>query len=958
MGSNDRSKDEDIEMDFSKFKKFFNQKTVNVLIILILILIPVVLTIYIRLQPDKLVATDAWAQSSVENYYKNQIATQVASQYPNLPVAQRNKLVDDQYAQFKVTNKDQINQQITQTAAYFKTGFEYQENGTTYTFLGDLDSYYYLRQARNLETKGTICDKIVDGVCVDDHMIAPLGAVAAPSMHPYGIVYLYKLLHTFNSKVNLMHAQFLLPTILAVFGAIAAFFIGKRLMNEVAGFFAAMFITLSPLFLTRSLGSDTDIWNIILPLILVWVFIEAYETKTLWKKFTLLGIAGLVTGLFSFAWSGWWYIFDFMLIGVVAYIGFEIIKNYIQHKNIKKLFTKEIKLDALMILAFIVSTAIFVSLFTGFSGFTSAFSAPFQFSTTLKVAAYANLWPNVLTTVAELNDANISTIISQVTSNMSILFSLALLGIVFTLVKREPDFKEYLLLAFSAIVYLFLISNSALNMNPILYMIVMAIPILAAVILLLTHKESVVDVKVAFILMIWFIGMIYTGIKGVRFILLMTPVFSIAVGVAIGYIYQYVARVFQNALHIKEVLSKLIVFLILCLILIAPIEIGIAAGKSYVPSMTKGMWDSLTKIREESKPDAIINSWWDFGHWFKYVADRRVTLDGASQNHPAAHWLGLLLQTPNENETVAILRMLDCGSNSAFDEIDKKYQDTEKSQNVVDDILSKSETDANTDLKDLGFSDAEIKNIDNFTYCTPPEDFLITSEDMVGKAGVWAHFGLWDFDKAYIINEVKPKTLTQGVKLMEDRWNYSEDKATSIYYDVQALTTDKEMNDWIAPWPSYASSSLIPCQNATKDIVYCDVNMGIGSNGQQNVVLERAAINISNPSKAQALLGMYDPSTNARLGENIATWNTIIIANDSYQKYTGNNATFNLALLLNIQETGNTTTYSAVVSDASIIDSTFTKLFYLDGKGMDHFEKFSDTTDITGSRIIVWKVKW
>ena len=33
-------------------------------------------------------------------------------------------------------------------------------------------------------------------------------------------------------------------------------------------------------------------------------------------------------------------------------------------------------------------------------------------------------------------------------------------------------------------------------------------------------------------------------------------------------------------------------------------------------------------------------------------------------------------------------------------------------------------------------------------------------------------------------------------------------------------------------------------------------------------------------------------------------------------------------------------------------------MFYLNGHGLKYFDKFSDLSDITGGRIIVWKVNW
>lgn len=946
-------------IDFSKIKKIFHYKHLNLVILLVLLIIPILLTVYIRLQPQYLPATDNWAINSVHNYYKNSITQQINSQYPNLPQQQKDSLVNDQFNAFLKTNKDQMDTQITETSNYFKTGFQYTENGHTYTFLGDLDSYFYLRQSRNIQDKGMVCDAVIDGRCRDTYKIAPLGDDAVPSMHPYGIFYFYKLAHVFDSKINLMQSAFLIPTILAVITTIAAFFIGRRLMNTAAGFFAAMFVSLSPMFITRTLGSDTDIWNIMFPLVIVWLMLEAFHAKKTWQIITYSALTGLGMGLFSFAWGGWWYIFDFIIAALISYIVILLVKNYIKHKKIGSLMSHELKITGLIFVTIIVSTIIFVSAMSSFDAFKNVIAEPLGRTQTLKFATNADLWPNVLTTVAELNEASIGTIINQTAFGINIFFALALLGTIFILIKKDPGLKEYLLIGFSAILFLFLTSQTGLNLSTITYLIIMITPVGIAILFFIIDKETEtslekLDIKPALLFTIWFVGMIFASTRGVRFILLLTPVFGISIGLALGYVYKLVSRFFTNSMKIKENLSKIIVFCLLLLILIIPIQAGISSGNNFVPSMTKGWWDSLTKIREDSKPDAIINSWWDFGHWFKYVADRRVTLDGASQNHPNAHWLGKILQTNNEKESVAILRMLDCGSNSFFEKINEKYKDTEISQNIVAKTILMDKNNATNYLKSLGFENTE--EIIKLSHCDPPENYFITSGDMVGKAGVWAHFGLWDFDKSFIINHVRPKSLSEGTAILKERFNYSDEESARIYYEVQALQTDREINDWISPWPGYATGSTFNCPEK-EGIVQCNLNMAIANNGQTTTVIERVIINATKPESSQMIIAFYD-QTGRKLQETAGSFYELVILENATKKYRSENASIGLSLLISVEKQENLTTYKGLISDPLLIDSTFTKLFYLDGKNMKQFEKFHDTTDITGTRIIIWKVKW
>ena len=150
---------------------------------------------------------------------------------------------------------------------------------------------------------------------------------------------------------------------------------------------------------------------------------------------------------------------------------------------------------------------------------------------------------------------------------------------------------------------------------------------------------------------------------------------------------------------------------------------------------------------------------------------------------------------------------------------------------------------------------------------------------------------------------------------------------------------------------------MISCQNVS-EMVVCVLNIGIGSNSQQNVILERAIINMTNPSDSVFHLVYQDTTTGSQVGENFLGMKEVVISDKNLTKYEVNNASISLSVLIDVTHNNNQTQYNALVSDPLLVDSTFTKLFYLDGKYMEHFEKFSDITDITGSRIIVWKVKW
>ncbi|MFH0869479.1 MAG: hypothetical protein V1866_00300, partial [archaeon] len=230
---------------------------------------------------------------------------------------------------------------------------------------------------------------------------------------------------------------------------------------------------------------------------------------------------------------------------------------------------------------------------------------------------------------------------------------------------------------------------------------------------------------------------------------------------------------------------------------------------------------------------------------------------------------------------------------------------------------------------------------------------------------VWAHFGLWDFDKSFIVNNVVNKNFEEGTKLMMDRWNYTEDQAATIYYDVQALQTDREVNDWISPWPNYFTTDWSPCKELNNSVVdnktnittvtksmVCVINRVVSQDSSSRTVIEGAILDLGNYKNSHLVVAAYD-TTGLRRGSGKAIPASFkVLTNESIERVALDNVTFPYDVIIDMVNS------RLLVSDPLLSESTFTKLFYLDGRYMKHFEKFSDITDVTGQRIIIWKVNW
>ncbi|MCX6707455.1 MAG: hypothetical protein NT001_04935, partial [Candidatus Woesearchaeota archaeon] len=164
---------------------------------------------------------------------------------------------------------------------------------------------------------------------------------------------------------NLMGAFFLIPIIIMALAVIPAFMIGRRLGGDVAGFFTAVLIAIHPAILSRTMGGapDTDPYTVFFPLLIFWLVIEAFESEKIITKAIYASLAGIATGIFAFAWSGWWYIFDFVIAMICLYLAYYVISEYFIRK---KRLINDIKNDAkaknlvIMLILYVVLSSIFV----------------------------------------------------------------------------------------------------------------------------------------------------------------------------------------------------------------------------------------------------------------------------------------------------------------------------------------------------------------------------------------------------------------------------------------------------------------------------------------------------------------------------------------------------------------------------------------------------------------------
>lgn len=864
---------EEISIDLISLAKFFKKYAA-----FFIVLIPVILSIYIRMQPADLPLTEQWAANSVIGSIRSQVLSQINSQYPNLPEANKNTIAESELQRFLQQNKNQVDQQISSASSYFKSFFQNEEGNF---YMPDIDPYYWYRYARNIVEKGMIGDEIRDGRDWDNHQLAPLGReVSADRFHSYFLAYFYRAGHVFNPDLSLMESVMYQPVFVVALSVFLAFLIGRKISGNMGGFFSASMVAVNSSYVGRTLfgHTDTDSWIIFFSLLIAWLFLESFESYSISKNIILAVIAGFFTGLFSFAWSGWFFISDFIFAMIGVTLVYYILINFKHTKMdfVKIIHIKQVRHILISGFVYFIAVGISVSLFSNFALFKGSL-LPFSFISIKDPVRSSNLWPNVLTTVAELNEGSYNQIINSMGGKFIWYFGLA--GILLTLLKRDSEGNR--------------------------------------------------DVKYVILLGLWVAASSYASLKGIRFTLLITPAFSIAFGAALGFLYTYIIKWASKELHIHRLISGSILILFSLLFYINIANASLSAARSDIPIMNDAWYNSLAKIRDNSKENAIITSWWDFGHHFKALADRPVTFDGTTQESPNSHWVGRMFMINDEKEAIGILRMIDCGQNNAYWSISDKINDVHKSLKLLRRVILLNKEGAQKELLDNGFSREEAEKILGYTHCEPPEAFAIASEDMIGKSGVWGHFGSWNFERSDIWFNTKSKSMEDAVKYMTDKFNYSKEKAEGVYFEIQSLNTPNEANAWISPWPGYGGTAGCSRNNESENLVVC-------SNGFQINLTSMDIFGMGQQGAVRPALFAYPVEDGVKI-----------------KSFDGNTVPVGFTLVPKSKNS-----YEIVLSSPELAGSMFTRMFYMNGHGLSYFKPFSHERGLTGTDIYVYKADW
>ena len=560
------------------------------------------------------------------------------------------------------------------------------QNGLPYMY--ELDSYYNYRMTKDYIDHGYLGDTRVNGQNWDLHSYFPPGRSAEyPPLIVYVATLLYKFVNLFGS-VPLIVTCFWLPAFIGPLAGVVAYLFVRNFTNEYGAVAAGILTTIVPIYFFRTVPGwfDTDMFNVLFPILIMWLITEAACTEDNKKIISLTILASFSTLLFALAWEGWFYVFYMIIISLLTYITVSKIRGFKTGRiwKILGLF------------------AVFTILFTIPTGVSDLglLVDPVSFMS----ISNQSVWPNVYVSVSELEQPSIE----EALAGVGPAFLGGILGLlwIFRVLINKKLKKRFL--------------N---RMTWFLYSLLVVWTFVGIFFL----KEGVR------FLMILVPPMVVSS--------------GIMVGIAVDYLSLLKKSERFPIFRRRKNLIKTLAFCILLVVTVPAILNVYVTFSTLEPSANDDLWDVAIWINNNTSNDTVIVSKWDYGHFLTAVADRPVSVDGGSQNSPRVYWINRAFVTDNESLSLGIFNMIATSGDLGPVTLDKYTGNTTKSVEILNSILSVDRGTAEAILiNNYGLNQTAAKDVLQYTHPANPHHFVVLTYGLNGVYWIF-HFGSWDFNK-------------------------------------------------------------------------------------------------------------------------------------------------------------------------------------------------------------------
>ncbi|HNQ50631.1 MAG TPA: STT3 domain-containing protein [Candidatus Omnitrophota bacterium] len=801
------------------------------------------------------------ARSRVESRLYQRSAELINRNYSNLSSMARESLVNVAVKEYAAQNKSKLVLEAADEYARLKDRFQ-DRAGQTYLF--ELDCWHWARYVENTVLTGQPGDTVINGRQWDTFMNHPDGIAVSYNMLVYYVsAFLYR---TANLVMPMrLHAfLFYLPLLFIIVFLGILYLVCWRFYGAIAAFVCTMFVGCAPIFLPRSCAGwfDMDILNQLFPLLVVFSYLMSYGRVRPVARFVWLGVSALCVGLFAYTWVYWW----FVVVIVLAYEAYSLLDRLCEKLQYKAAVGAQVRRHLATLGFYLPACAIAVFVLCGPDPLR-VLARQAMSALTLNEPISASIWPNVFSTVGELTKPSFMQIANFSGGTVLFLVSLCCMLAVVLRNKRYRGAK----------------------------------------------RESI------FMFVLWFTIIFAICYKGTRLIVFLLIPMGIFLGWGAREAWAYAMRRRRKKWYFVPAAIVLFVSLTgTC------VWNGHRVAKGLYPMMNDSWYKLLTNIRQNTPDDAVLNSWWDFGDWFKTVAGRRVIFDGQSQDSPRAYWMAKILKADSEEYAMRILRMLNNGGNRAFDVIQAHVKDPFGSLLLLEQVLAVDPVQAERILA-RALPLPTIEELRPLLFGTPQSAYFIVDHTLAAKMHPISYLGNWDVLRLYIVKNIDRKS-KEDICAQLSLFGVEKTKAETLYSDARLLHP-AQYRQWISHHARFVTGA-------------------IPGRRQGDIVLFDNGLVYDPKDRSLFVFNAYD-------GKYLVP-QSLFYAEDGLLKehvYQKSNLPFSALLL----EDGDA--FRIIEVDRELAGSLFARLYFLRGRGLRYFKPYTDNND-EQNHIGVFEIDW
>ncbi len=814
---------------------------------------------------------DKAARAEVFDKERGTLRETLLEAHPDLSAQTSQGLVETSWKLYQKEHRLDLRHKVEERTRELKERYR-DEAGQAY--MGGIDSYHWLRHLKNLYATGHVGDRVEDGAEYDALGSRPVDASTRRNVHLYlawPLAWLAERLH-----LPLTPVLFVLPVMMFFVIAGCSFACAKRIgANDLGAFFAAFSITLSPFLLSRVFTEwfDTDIYSVFFPLAILTSYLACIDLRVgLRRRLVRALLGGALVALYASTWQGWWFIFDIIIIASALYL--------VNLKDVRR-FTEEEPADvgaqARMFGAFFGFSAVCVMLLNGPAVFADFILEPVRLTRIFNIAP-ESIWPNVYLTVEELSPASVPLVVQSIGG--SFIFFMGLIGLLFAFVRER------------------LLRDTVFGCG-----------LLCAA--------------------IWIVVSFYAALQALRLVLLLIVPAGLAFGFVVGKIRDAVENlVSRQGVRPAVRLAGRGAFLILAALYLFSHTTRVYGTATTTLPKFNDIWQrTLARIHDAAPTESVVNSWWDFGHWFKTVAGRRVLFDGMTQNSPYAYWMAQVLFSDDEGAAARTLKMLDASGHEGVDLLVEKLGGVGEAVRLTQTVLAAGPEKGRAELtKALEPADVEAAMPLLFPETAPPAYFIL-SYDMLSKVAPISFIANWDFSRVDMWFKGRRLGEIEFLEYAQRQHNLTPGQAMATHWDVKALN-EKAARSWFSKMVGYRS-----------DLRPLEAWQGMW-------MFENGLIVDWSVKRAYVMGGAPD-------GRGVPA-SLLYMEDGVFHEEPQPGATLDFSALIVRQDEE----IKAILLPPALGKSLLLRLYFLKGEGLKHFRLWNEETDENDNAIYVYEILW